>query len=275
MIAELAFERVTGARARRTIAFLHGILGSGRNLRAVARRFVEARPEWTAWLVDLRGHGASPKRSAHPSLAAAARDVIALASSAPMPLAALAGHSFGGKVALEVARTTFADARPLPLEHVVVIDSLPGARQPPRGDDSALAVLDAIDAQPRVFASKRAFVAALQTAGTSRAVAEWLALSLEPEDDAVRFALDTAEMRALVLDHFAADLWPVVEHPPDDLRVHLVIGDRSGAFSFADRARAARIGDRTTVDVLPTDHWVHAEDPEGLVRVLLARIPPG
>ena len=46
--------------ARRTIAFLHGIYGRGRNWAAIARGLVARRPEWAAALVDLRLHGASP-----------------------------------------------------------------------------------------------------------------------------------------------------------------------------------------------------------------------
>ena len=82
---ELAFERIEGARPRKTIAFLHGILGSGGNLRTIARRFVDARPSWTAWLVDLRGHGRSPKGTPDPSLEAAARDVVGLTARAAQP----------------------------------------------------------------------------------------------------------------------------------------------------------------------------------------------
>jgi len=63
----LAFDRVDGARPESAIAFMHGILGRGINLRTIAKRFVEARPGWTAWLVDLRGHGRSPKGTPKPS----------------------------------------------------------------------------------------------------------------------------------------------------------------------------------------------------------------
>ena len=73
---ELAFEHVTSpGRATQRLLFLHGMLGRGANLRTIARRFVDQRPAWDAWLVDLRGHGASPKGSPEPSLAAAADDV--------------------------------------------------------------------------------------------------------------------------------------------------------------------------------------------------------
>jgi pimeloyl-ACP methyl ester carboxylesterase len=91
----------------------------------------------------------------------------------------------------------------------------------------------------------------------------------------MHFALDLDEIRALILDYFARDLWPVVEHPPGVARIHLVIGDRSDSYSPADRERAARIASsngRVTVDVLPAGHWVHVDDPDGLLRMLIHRI---
>jgi len=265
----LACEPIEGPRPRKTVAFLHGILGSGGNLRTIARRFVDARPSWTAWLVDLRGHGRSPKGTPDPSLEAAARDVVELTVRAAQPLVAIAGHSFGGKVALEALRIGTGS-----LEHVLTIDSTPGARAPLRGEDSALALIDTLESLPRTFASKRAFVDAILAAGHRRTIAQWLALSLERSDGGVRFALDLREVRALLLDYFARDLWPVVEHPPGEAHLHLVIGDRSTSYSAVDRERArALAGDRVTVDLLPAGHWVHVDDPDGLLRVMLDRIP--
>jgi len=151
---ELAFTAINGARPERAIAFLPGILGRGINLRTIARRFVEARPGWTAWLVDLRGHGQSPKGTPAPSIEAAARDVAELARRADFPMGAVVGHSFGGKVALEFGRLAALESLAESLNDIVVIDSAPGSRISFRGGDSALAVIDAIESLPRAFASK-------------------------------------------------------------------------------------------------------------------------
>src|SRR5262245_2591490 len=121
---ELSFDEIDGASGKRLVIFLHGILGRGSNLRSIARQFIEARPDWTAWLVDLRGHGRSTKSSPGPSLEAAARDVANLADRAKLPLGAIVGHSFGGKVALEAARIGAIPS----IGHVVVIDTAPGSR---------------------------------------------------------------------------------------------------------------------------------------------------
>lgn len=271
MSIELAFDRIDGPGRGRTIAFVHGILGRGNNLRTIASRFVEARPQWTAWLVDLRGHGRSPKSTPGPSLEAAARDIVNLAATHTPPVHAIVGHSFGGKVALEVAQIG-GMAR---LDHVVVIDSVPGMREPLRGNDSALTVIETIQSLPSALPTKSDFIEALVARGITRAVAQWLAQSAEKEGDHVRFRLDLEEIRGLILDYFARDLWPVVEHPPGLASVHLVIGDLSDAYSPADRERAGRIAEstrRVTVDVLRAGHWVHVDDPEGLLQVLLDRV---
>jgi pimeloyl-ACP methyl ester carboxylesterase len=128
---------------------------------------------------------------------------------------------------------------------------------------------------PRTFSSKMEFIDALVARDRTPALAQWLAQSLERDGDHVRFALDLEEIRALIVDYFARDLWPVVERPPGAARVHLIIADRSDSYSLADRDRAFRIAasnERVTVDVLPAGHWVHVDYPEGLVRTLVHRI---
>lgn len=263
-----------GAAPERSFLLLHGILGSGANLRTIARRFVAERPRWAAVLVDLRRHGASLDVAGPDTLEQAAVDVAELARSLALPAGAVLGHSFGGKVALQWLAAAREQAR---LEHVHVIDSNPGARPDARGSEGTLRVVDVLDALPYPFESREAFVQAVLAQDPRPTLAQWLAMSLRREGDGWRFGPPLASIRALLASYFAADLWPVVESPPEGTQVHLVIGDRSTVLDAADRARASEIAAqlpaRVTVDVLPTDHWVHAEDPDGLLRVLLARGP--
>lgn len=281
----LATEHIQGLTpATKRAVFLHGMLGRGNNLRTIARRFVEKRPGWDAWLLDLRGHGASTKGSPGPSLQAAAEDVIARCHDS-LPVGALIGHSFGGKVALQAAQRALssieqaAHTSPLRrLEHVVLLDSNPGVRSPTelQGKDSVLAVLQMLRALSSPFPSRAAFIAAVQQQGHSPTLAQWLAQStVSTADGRVRFALDLDELQALLLSYLTCDLWPVVEQPPAGLKLHIVIGGRSTSYSPADRDRVADIAHRNprvTVDVLATDHWVHAEDPDGLLLRLFSYI---
>src|SRR5688500_5128396 len=120
----LSFERIDGAPTGRDVVFLHGILGRGANLRTLAKRFVASVPGWSALLVDLRGHGGSkdvpPGEPA--TLARCAEDVLELVEASGRTPGAVFGHSFGGKIALELA------SRSLAAPHYVIVDSQPGPR---------------------------------------------------------------------------------------------------------------------------------------------------
>src|SRR5207302_8382605 len=175
---------------------------------------------------------------------------------------------------LEAARLARMDS----LDQVVVIDSVPGIRPPVRNSESALAVIDTIELLPRTFASKSDFIRAFVAAGKSRTLAEWLAGSVERENDHVRFSLDLNEVRALLLDYFARDLWPVVEHPPGGVNVHLMIADRADSYSPADRERALRIAasnSQVTTDILSGGHWLHVDNPDGVLGKLLDYVRNG
>lgn len=261
-----------GAEPERSFVLLHGILGSRPNLRTIARRFVEERPAWAAILVDLRRHGDSLEVAGPDTLAQAALDVAELARTLERPARAVLGHSFGGKVALQwLAAEGDAGA----LEHTFVVDSNPGPRPDARGSEGTLRVVDAVGSLPYPFATRAEFITAM-TERHGRTIAQWLAMNLRQAEDGWRFGPPIESIRALLASYFAVDLWPVIESPPDGARVHVVIGDRSSVLDTADRERAAaiaaRLPDRVTVDVLPTDHWVHAEDPDGLLRAILARV---
>ncbi|MCA2977685.1 MAG: alpha/beta hydrolase [Myxococcaceae bacterium] len=262
-----------GATPTRAFLFLHGILGQGTNLRTLARRFVEARPSLQAVLVDLRAHGASQGVEGDDSVVSAADDVAQTARDLALPAAGVCGHSFGGKVAMLLAE------RAEGLEHLVVLDSTPGTRADFRGSETTLRVLSALDDAPARFPSRDAFVAHLGAAGLDRGVATWLGMNLERADDGFRFTLSLARIRALLASYFAHDCWPLLERLALDAgpAFHLVVGDRSTVFDAHDRERAAALAARShgrcTVDVVPAGHWVHVDDPEGTLRVLLARVP--
>src|SRR5690242_11787845 len=77
----------------------HGIYGEGANWRGIARALHERRRDWGVVLVDLRQHGRSERGDPPHTVAACADDVAALVAELG-DIAALAGHSFGGKVVL-------------------------------------------------------------------------------------------------------------------------------------------------------------------------------
>ncbi len=272
-----------GGAPSKAVLFLHGILGSGSNLRTVARRFVEARPAWAAVLVDLRAHGRSLSlrsgervgvRGEPDTIQQAADDVLETVAALPFPVRAVVGHSLGGKISLHLVHRLPA------LEHVVSVDSNPGTRHEGRGPEATTEVVALLERLRGPWPARDAFLAGVEARGLSRPVAQWLAMNLERDGDAWRFRLELPRIRALLDSFFATDAWPVLEaaaRSRSGPAVHLVVGESSRAFEAADRERAAALAasapGQLTVDVVPAGHWVHVDAPDALHEVLLRRLP--
>ena len=257
----------------KTVLFVHGILGTGANLRSHARRFIQSRPEFQAVLVDLRAHGDSQGVEGADTLANCANDLEQTAQSLSPPVRAVVGHSFGGKVALEYARVANG------LEAVMTLDSTPGTRIDARGSESTLQVITMLDGMERTWPTRDAFIAAVESHGVARSLGQWLAMNLEPRQGAFTFKLSMPRIHALIDDYLAVDLWPVVAdaaRTQQGPRLHLVIGTKSTVYSPEELAHAreleAQSSGHVTVDLLNAGHWVHVEDPQGLSDVLIRRL---
>ncbi|MCB9659843.1 MAG: alpha/beta hydrolase [Sandaracinaceae bacterium] len=270
-----------GSTPTRSLLFLHGILGTRANWRGVARKLVDERPELAAVLVDLRGHGDSLGLPGAPTIAEAARDLVALEAVLAAPVRGVLGHSFGGKVAMQ-----YASDRSDPLDALIVVDSSPGrerapdapatrsgATEPARVQETAQILRTLRDLSFPV-ASREAFVSAIEAAGLSRPIALWLAMNLRRTPAGERdFPLDLDEVEALLASYYDTDTWAAVERPRGRGQVHMIVGGRSSVLSAADVARielATREHDGVHLHVVPeAGHWVHVDAPDALHELLL------
>ena len=241
--------------------FLHGILGSGGNLRSLAKRVLELAPGWEVVLVDLPGHGRSePMRKPH-TVSACACAVKELAEALHKPATALVGHSFGGKVAL-VATETISDVRVC-----CTLDSAPGERLDHHGSESTLKVVDVLRSLPPTFATRAEFTTLLRTAGLSDDLVAWLALNVVAADERFRFRLDLGIIEALLADYFALDCWPILEQA-STTTFSVVIGGASTVWDAADLARAQQAA-RLAVTVVPgASHWLHVDALEATANAI-------
>ena len=268
-----------GGAPSRWMLVLHGILGSGGNFRTIARRLVAARPEYGFALVDLRHHGQSPGAPPPDTGGAAADDLLRLEARLPGPVTAVMGHSFGGKVALAYAdrRAGGAGRAPDPLDVAFVLDAAPGARPGGMNGGEVGAVLAVLESVPWPLPSRERFVELAQEHGLSRPIAEWLATNVRRADDGFRLRLDLGRIQALLEDYFATDLWRVLEEVRGARAFHVVLGGRSASFGPDDRARleaiAAARPEVTVHELAGAGHWVHADDPEGLLAIVTRALP--
>ncbi|MBX3223263.1 MAG: alpha/beta hydrolase [Labilithrix sp.] len=272
----LAIAPVTApdARPSKWLVFLHGILGSGANWRTFARQIVAAKPAWGALLVDLRLHGDSQGFAPPHTIEAAARDIVLavpnVAAVGGAPVRAVLGHSFGGKVGIELARQ-LADAPNGPVDELIVVDSTPGARPDFRGSSGVRHIVELLTELPEAFPDRNAFTAWAEERGVSRPTAMWLAMNVRPVPNTTRFEfrLDVPSIRGMMDDYFARDLWPVLEAPPGHMKTRLVAGGDSEVLDAADLARGRAL-ESVTVDVIPNaGHWVHVDAPDALRELVL------
>lgn len=245
---------------------LHGILGTGANLRGLAQGLLKHAPAGRAFvLVDLRMHGRSQHFPAPHDLEACVRDLSTLEQTLGWPVREVVGHSFGGKVALAFA-AAHGD-----LERLALLDSAPGARPTRRGSEDTMKVIAMLEALPPTFRRREDFVADVEGRGFTHSLAEWLAMNLVRTEELFRLRLDLSAIRALIDDYFVKDLWPALEQL--SCRVDLVIGGRSTVFDQEELTRARTVAEgsegRVHIHVLEqAGHWLHVDAPEALLSAL-------
>jgi len=259
----LSHHAIGDDRARSWMLVLHGIYGAGRNWATFARSLNDARPDWGQILVDLRLHGHSRGFEPPHTLTACVHDLVALSGSLdPVPTVVL-GHSFGGKLAL-------LSARALRPRQVWVIDSTPSRRSP---QGSAYRMLGVLRRLPTVFPDRGAAVAALQGEGFEAQVASWMATNLEIGRDGYRWKFAVDDIEALLDDFFRTDAWDILERPPAGTSVHMIRAADSSVMTEAEAERAATVHVATSVDTLPGGHWLHVDNPSGLLAFLAEKLP--
>ena len=273
MPARLHHERIARSDApipSQWLLLTHGMFGAGSNWRGIARKVNERRPEWGVVLVDLRQHGRSEPGTPPHTVAACAEDLGALIDQLRGELgtiAAIGGHSFGGKVA--IATRSLVD-----VAQTWVLDSSPSLRDLRDDPTSALAELELLERLPRTWAKRDEFVAAVVAAGHSLPLAQWLGMNVVPEGDAYVLRLDTTALRAMIDDYCAVDLWDALLDPARGA-VEMVVAEQSRTVSTADRARLVQAPPHIHTHMIPAGHWLHIEAPAAVVDLLATRLAAG
>lgn len=252
------------------LLFTHGIYGSGANWRAIARKLIEQRADWSVALVDLRNHGRSGSGEQPHTLAACAGDLAALVAAQPT-IRALAGHSFGGKVVLATRSVA-----PAQIAQTWMFDSSPSARADADRDpdNSVVRVLGVMERLPRQWASRDEFIAAVIAAGEAKPLAQWLGMNVIPNDGGgYGLRLDLGAVREMLADYYAQDLWPVALDPALPGTVEVVVAEKSTTLDGADRDRLASAPPHVHTHRIDAGHWLHIEAPANVVELLVSRLP--
>ncbi|KAI3767558.1 hypothetical protein L2E82_17771 [Cichorium intybus] len=268
-----------------TAVLLHGILGSRKNWGTFARRLAHEFPNWQFLLVDLRCHGDSAsimKRGPH-TVASAALDVLNLLGHLRVIPRVIIGHSFGGKVALSMVEQAAKPlARPV---RVWVLDATPGKVRAGRdGDDHPAELITFLSTLPNEVISKREVISALVREGFSKDVAQWVVTNLRkttnPSDSSssgFSWTFDLDGIAQMYQSYEETNLWEVVEDVPRGVHINFLKAERSlHRWALGDLQRihvaeeqAVEEGGGVEMHVLEdAGHWVHADNPDGLFKIL-------
>lgn len=164
------------------LVMLHGLFGSGDNLRGLGRPFED---RFTVIYPDLPNHGDSP-HSDDVGYGVLAEAVATLVEDSGLARVAVAGHSMGGKVAMRLALD-----RPDLVAALVVLDMAPRRYEPSHG-----AIFDAMLALPVDEVDSRADAdRMLADAIPSRPVRSFLLKNLVKDDGSYRWRLNLPVLR--------------------------------------------------------------------------------
>jgi len=236
-----------------TVVLIHGLFGSADNLGLLARTLKE---HYQVISLDLRNHGRSP-HSEHFTYSDMAQDVVELLNQLDIQNFSVVGHSMGGKVAM--ALTELAAER---IEHLIVLDMAPVAYQVHR-HQNVFAGLKAVDEQ-RITSRKEAEQYLSQHV-LEPGVRQFLLKSLHKAQESFqwRFNVD-----ALINNYSTIMGWSAIS--PFHGRTLFIKGQDSEYILAEHREHIAnQFPNAKAHMVANTGHWLHAEKPDTVNRIVL------
>ncbi|KAF8041881.1 hypothetical protein BT93_A0471 [Corymbia citriodora subsp. variegata] len=267
-----------------TAFVLHGLLGSGRNWRSFSRSLASTLSEWRMVLVDLRNHGRSAELGGFGpphDMFSAAKDLADLVKSRGWAWPdAVIGHSMGGKVALQFAqscaRGDYGESAACP-RVLWVLDSVPGEVKWDNSDGEVEKVLETLQSLPSTIPSRRWLVNRMLELGFSKSLAEWIGSNLKKSGDHETWAFNLEGAIQMFDSYRQTSYWSLLEEPPKATEIAIVRAEKSDRWDpdvIQQLERLSSLGrDRSegkvSVHVLPNSgHWVHVDNPKGLLEIV-------
>ena len=239
------------------LVIAHGLFGSARNWGVIAKRLSKDR---TVIAVDMRNHGASPRRvsQSYHDMAADLSEVVRSLGTAD-----LLGHSMGGKSAMVMALT-----RPEGLRRLIVGDIAPTAYT-----HSQVHQIDAMEAVDLSAITRRSEAEAmLADQGVEPALRSFFTQSLDLTEK--RWKLNLPVLRREMAKIIA---FPEVSGQFDGPTLFLTGAD-STYVTRDDRPRIKSLFPKARFAKIPgAGHWLHADKPrefEDAVAACLAAPDP-
>lgn len=225
------------------LVLLHGLFGSADNWGSVAKHFAQ---HYQVISVDLRNHGRSPHSDSQ-TYAEMADDLLQLCDMLGLPQIHLLGHSLGGKVAMQ-----FATQYPKKVSKLIVVDMAMRAYR-----DRYTQLMDHMLAvNLSQMASRNDVDRALADTIPNVRVRQFLLTNLINNEGQLQWRINLPALKA----NYATLIAAVNVH--FDQPSLFIRGERSDYVNDRDITELQQHFSQAQVVTLPTDHWVHAEQPQ-------------
>ena len=235
------------------IVLLHGLFGNLDNLGVIAR---DLQHDFQTLQVDLRNHGLSP-HSSDINYRLMAEDLLSLFDELALNDITVVGHSMGGKVAMML--TELAAER---IARLVIIDMAPVA-YPERHHDDVFAALNAVTESKVTQRTQAAEI--MRKSGLHEGVISFLLKSFNEGE--WRF-------NVLALQQHYSDIIGWHEVSEWNKPVMFIRGELSPYIQDSYRPAIARQFPQARAYVAAgCGHWVHAEKPQQVIRVIRKMLP--
>ncbi|MGR5236571.1 alpha/beta fold hydrolase [Vibrio alfacsensis] len=235
-----------------TVVLIHGLFGSFSNLGLLARDLIV---DHSVISVDLRNHGLSFHSEGHdyPSMA---NDVADLLHQLKIEPAIIIGHSMGGKVAMKLA-----EIAPHLIKQLIILDMAPVAYDTNRHDNVFNGLQAVLKEQPT---NRQQAMDILAQHIEIDGVRQFLSKSLYKHGERMDWRFNVASL----FDNYA-DIIGWQEIPSTDIPTLFVKGGDSDYLMPEHQAAVKRQFNQAKAHIIAnTGHWLHAEKPAEVMRVI-------
>ncbi len=236
------------------ILLIHGLFGSLSNLGLLARPLSENHEVIS---VDLRNHGMSPKSDRH-DYEMMAEDLATLVEHLCLDEFDVIGHSMGGKVAMKLA-----ERLPEKVKRLIVLDMAPVSYSKGR-HDNVFAGLNEVSAYLNTITKRSEAESYLSMHIKDPGVRQFLLKSLKKENDRFKWQFN---VQSLWNNYDKIMSWKAIE--PFNGPTLFIKGEQS-EYILAEyrQATVRQFPNAKAHMVANTGHWLHAEKPDTIHRII-------
>lgn len=162
-----------------------------------------------------------------------------------------------------------------------MLDSVPGKVKTENSEGEVEKVLQTLQSLPSSIPSRKWLVNHMMELGFSKSLSEWIGTNLKKSGERETWAFNLDGAVQMFNSYREMSYWPLLEHPPQGMEIAIVRAEKSDRWDpdviqqlegLANRQGDGSEG-KVSVHVLPdAGHWVHVDNPKGLLEIVAPRI---